>query len=66
MNLQRIIDPFPVSEMPDKRKNRLLPSAYTEKKVYYMLRIHEPFSRLLRCQKRFSVYYSPEIFYSDV
>ena len=51
MNLQRIINPFSVSEMPDKQKNRLLLSAHTEKRVYYTLQIHKLFSRLLRCEK---------------
>ena len=55
MNLQSMINPCSVSEMPDKRENRLLSSAYTEKRVYYTLQIHETFPFIV-LRKFFTVY----------
>ena len=52
--------------MPGKRKNAILPSVYTEKRVYYALQIRQIFSRLLRCQEQFSRLLFSENFYSTL
>lgn len=53
MSLQWDINRFPVFEIPNKRKNRLLSSSCTEKMVYVPLQTHESFFHLLENQKRF-------------
>jgi hypothetical protein len=53
MNLQRVINPFSILEIANKRKKDLLSLSYTKKRVCDTLQIDKPFFGLWRSQKRF-------------